>query len=292
MAHGEENVLSPAVKEMIRLALREDLGDRDDITTQAICPLDSVVHAKIIAKQNGILCGVSVAAQVFRQVDENSKIEFRHDDGVVVKEQECIIEIDATAETILKAERTALNFLGRLSGIATLTGRFVDKIKDTDACILDTRKTTPGMRELEKYAVKCAGGANHRFGLFDMFLIKENHISVAGGITTAVEKCRAYLAEHGFSALIEVETKTAEQVREAIAARVDRIMLDNMSPDEIRDCVRLVNKRIPLEASGNVILESVRAVAETGVDFVSVGALTHSAPNFDFSLLIAKRTDS
>src|SRR3990172_2204081 len=278
MAHGEGDVLSPAVKEMVRLALREDLGERGDITTQAICPPDSIVHATIIAKQNGILCGMSVAAHVFRAVDENSKIEACYYDGAVVKEQESIMEIDAKAEAILKAERTALNFLGRLSGIATQTGRFVEKIKDTGVCILDTRKTTPGMRELEKYAVKCGGGANHRFGLFDMLLIKENHISVAGSITEAVEKCREYLTEHGFSALIEVETKTLGQVREAMAARVDRIMLDNMSPGAMRNCVRLVDKRIPLEASGNITLESVRAVAETGVDFISVGALTHSAP--------------
>jgi nicotinate-nucleotide pyrophosphorylase (carboxylating) len=286
MARGEEHILSPAVKKMIRVALREDLGERGDITTQAICPPGSVVQAIIIAKQSGLLCGVSVAAQVFRQVDASSKIESYYHDGAVVEAQESIMVIRAKAEAILKAERTALNFLGRLSGIATLTGRFVEKIKDTGVRILDTRKTTPGMRELEKYAVKCGGGANHRFGLFDMFLIKENHISVAGGITAAVEKCREYLAEHAFSTLIEVEIKTLDQVREAMAVRVDRIMLDNMSPEEMKNCVRLVNKRIPLEASGNITLESVRAVAEAGVDFISAGALTHSAPNFDFSLLI------
>jgi nicotinate-nucleotide pyrophosphorylase (carboxylating) len=186
----------------------------------------------------------------------------------------------------LTYERTALNFLQRLAGIATLTRRFVDAVAGTHAVILDTRKTTPGWRQLEKYAVRCGGGSNHRFGLHDMFLIKENHIAAAGDIAAAVQKCRAYARAQNAHLKIEVETKNLKEVEACLRLDVDRIMLDNMPLQEMRNAVALAAGRIPLEASGNVNLETVRAIAATGVDFISIGALTHSAPAMDFSLLL------
>lgn len=195
------------------------------------------------------------------------------------------MRLSGSSQSILIAERTCLNFLGRLSGIATNARQFVDAIQGTKARILDTRKTTPGWRLLEKYAVLCGGGDNHRTGLYDMFLIKENHIVAAGGIGHAVDRCRRYMRVHHFQAEIEVETQNSDDVREALSLNVDRILLDNMSVAEIRQCVLLVNGRIPLEASGNVTLATVRDIAETGVDFISVGSLTHSAKAMDISLL-------
>lgn len=272
-------------RKLIRQALKEDLGRRGDITTQATCPVNKVMTANIIAKQSGVIAGVDIAGLVFTTLDPSISILNQLDDGTFVNKPDIIASITGPAEVILLGERTALNFLGRLSGIATLTHKFVGQVNKTRARILDTRKTIPGMRLLEKYAVQCGGGDNHRIGLYDMFLIKENHIFAAGGITNAVLACREYMQKNKFSAPIEVETGNLQQVEEALQLNVERIMLDNMTIMQMRECVALVHGRIHLEASGNVTLERVAEIAATGVDYISIGALTHSAPNFDVSLL-------
>jgi nicotinate-nucleotide pyrophosphorylase (carboxylating) len=274
------------IETLIQAAILEDLGDRGDITSDAIKMSDRIVKAKIIAKQQGVLCGVKIALTVFTTIDENIQINVMKNNGEWVDSGDVILELQGSSINILKAERTALNFLGKLSGVATLTNLFVKAVEGTKTRILDTRKTTPGWRQLEKFAVSCGGGQNHRIGLYDMFLIKENHIASAGGIEAAVKACRNYLSANGFSAEIEVETQNLDEVKQAFELNVDRIMLDNMSFDEMKTCVNYIDCRIPLEASGNVNLQTVRQIAETGVDFISIGSLTHSASTFDTSLLI------
>ena len=276
-----------AAQQLVDMALNEDLGDRGDITTLALGADDARTRAVIIAKQAGVLCGVDVAPLVFENINSDVHVTSLHTDGDSISDAERILELSGAARDILIAERTLLNFIGRLSGIATMTRQFVDAVAGTKAKILDTRKTTPGWRFLEKQAVCCGGGENHRIGLYDMFLIKENHIAQAGGVTAAVAACRSYMAKQRFNSQIEVEAGTVAQVAEALHLSVDRIMLDNMSLQQMRECVTLVDGRVLLEASGNVSLSRVRRIAMTGVDFISVGALTHSATVFDFSLLIA-----
>ena len=232
-----------------------------------------------------MICGMDIAPLAFQELEAHVDFAGRLDSRRVVA-GERVAELRGPAQAILVAERTILNFMGRLSGIATMTRRFVDAVAGTKAKILDTRKTTPGWRLLEKYAVACGGGENHRIGLYDMFLLKENHIARAGGIESSVNACRTYMQKHGFQCDIEVETQNPQQVKQALLLGVDRIMLDNMTLEQMRECVQVVNGRIPLEASGNVSLQNVRRIAETGVDYISVGALTHSAPVFDFSLLV------
>ena len=273
-------------QKLIDAALQEDLGRRGDITATAVLKSDSMNSAAVIAKQEGIVCGTEISKAVFHKLDPDIDVEIKIQDGQPVKEQNVIIELAGKTKFILQGERTALNFLGRLSGIATLTHQFVNSVSHTRAVCLDTRKTTPGWRKLEKYAVACGGGSNHRMGLYDMFLIKENHISAAGSIADAVERCRSFMKHHHFRAEIEVETVNLEQVKQAFALHVDRIMLDNMNPEIMRECVDFIDNRTKLEASGNVSLQTIRSIAETGVDFISVGALTHSAGTFDASLLL------
>lgn len=275
-----------SLENLIEAALAEDLGQAGDITTLAIGSGKKKVRAEIIAKQQGIMCGGQAGKRVFETVDDSIAVSLLAEDGEELLKGKTVMEIEGPSASILTAERTALNFLGRLCGVATATNRFVKAIEGLPTRILDTRKTTPGWRELEKQAVRCGGGSNHRTGLFDMFLIKENHIAAAGGITPAVNGCIEYMKKKNINAEIEVETRTIEEVKEAMYLPVDRIMLDNMSLELMKECVKLVNHRIPLEASGNVRLENVREIAKTGVDFISVGAITHSAPNFDLSLLI------
>ena len=278
--------LISSAEKLIELALREDLGERGDITTLALGEVKTTARAQIIAKQEGVLCGVGIIALVFEKLGVSVHITKRYNDGDPLCAGDSIAEIAGSASGILIAERTILNFIGRLSGIASLTRNFVDAVKNTKTKILDTRKTTPGWRLLEKYAVRCGGGVNHRTGLYDMFLLKENHIAKAGGIASAVRACRRYAQEQNINTLIEVETQTIDQVREALSLAVDRIMLDNMTLEQMNKCVEFVAGRVPLEASGNANLKRVRSMAETGVDYISVGALTHSAPIFDFSLLL------
>jgi nicotinate-nucleotide pyrophosphorylase (carboxylating) len=280
-----------ALSTIVDLALREDLGP-GDWTTLWTVPAERRVTARIVAKAPGVIAGVAVAEAILARVDPDLRVEFLVRDGDPVGPGASVTRIEGSARSILMAERVALNFLQRLSGVATVTRQFVLAVEGTGTRILDTRKTTPGMRWLEKDAVVSGGGVNHRFGLHDMVLIKENHIRAAGGITRAVRA----VAEHNRQNLrVEVEATTPEEVREALAAGIDRILLDNMDLDTLRRCVQLVwNSRTSTEteASGGVSLATVREIAETGVDFVSVGALTHSAPALDLSLLVDLDADA
>ncbi|RQW01618.1 carboxylating nicotinate-nucleotide diphosphorylase [candidate division KSB1 bacterium] len=282
----DTRALHRAARRLVASALAEDLGDRGDITTLALNASRQQSTAVIIAKQEGIVCGLDIVKLVFQRVDPAVIVEAAVKDGDRVGLLQPFLQLSGPSQSILVAERICLNFVGRLSGIATCTRQFVDAILGTKARILDTRKTTPGWRLLEKYAVRCGGGDNHRIGLYDMFLIKENHIAAAGGMRHAVDRCRRYMQAHNFQVEIEVETQNSDDVREALSLDVDRIMLDNMSLAEMRQSVLLVHGRIPLEASGNVTLATVRDIAETGVDFISVGSLTHSAKALDISLLL------
>jgi nicotinate-nucleotide pyrophosphorylase (carboxylating) len=263
----------------IKRALDEDIGS-GDATTNSIVPADAKLRGQIVAKQDGVVAGIEIAAAVFRELNDNMQFTSLLTDGTVVTPRSTIAELQGSARALLTGERVALNFLGRMSGIATLTRQFVDAVKGTSAKILDTRKTAPGLRTLDKLAVQLGGGENHRIGLFDMILIKDNHVDFAGSITAAVERSRSTKSDLE----IEVETRTLEDVQEALGLGVSRILLDNMSLETMKRAVELSNGRATLEASGNVTLETVLEVARTGVDYISVGALTHSARVFDVSL--------
>ena len=263
----------------IRQALTEDIGT-GDITTESIVPADAKTTGRIVAKQDGIIAGLDIAAEVFYLLDEQISFEPKVMEGSKVEDRTPVAGLSGPTRSILTAERTALNFLGRISGIATLTRQFVDAAAGTRAKILDTRKTAPGLRAIDKLAVLRGGGYNHRHGLYDMVLIKDNHIASAGSLANAVSRARA----SGTDLEIEVEAATLNDVKEAIELGVQRILLDNMSLDMLKEAVRLTDDRAKLEASGNVTLANVRKIAETGVDFISVGALTHSAQVFDVSL--------
>ncbi len=270
--------LPPSVLEVIRRALEEDIGP-GDATSEAIIPPDATMQGRIIAKQEGVIAGLDVAQAVYRTFDPSVEFVRHVEEGARVADRQALATVSGNARSLLTAERTALNFLGRMSGIATLTRRFVDAVAGTKAVILDTRKTAPGLRLLDKLAVRRGGGENHRMGLYDMILIKDNHIDFAGSLEEAVRRARAQA--QGLE--IEVETRTLSEVRAALALGVERILLDNMSLEEMREAVRLAGGRARLEASGNVTLENVRAIAETGVDYISIGALTHSVRVFDVS---------
>jgi len=277
--------LSPEINNYIRHALAEDIGT-GDVTTESIVPAQGKTTAQIVAKQHGIIAGLDVAAAVFLLLDEDLVFKSRIDEGSKVERGAVVAELSGSARAMLTGERTALNFLGRMSGIATLTRQFVDMIEGTQATILDTRKTAPGLRATDKIAVRRGGGQNHRQGLYDMILIKDNHIDYAGSLALAVKKARAWPAPLE----IEVECRTIENVEEAVALGVTRILLDNMSVEMMKEAVRLTAGRTKLEASGNVTLQTVRPIAETGVDFISVGELTHSPRVFDLSLRVATGT--
>lgn len=271
--------IHPDILETIQRALREDIG-AGDVTSNSIIPADAVMTGQIIAKQSGVIAGLDVAQAVFAALDPRVEFTALVEEGARVENRQVVSRLAGPAVSLLTGERTALNFLGRVSGIATLTRQFVDAVAGTRAVILDTRKTVPGLRMLDKLAVARGGGQNHRIGLYDMILIKDNHIDFAGSITAAVE--RAHAAHTGLE--IEVEARTLAHVREALDLGVERILLDNMSLETMRQAVALNAGRAKLEASGNVTLETVRAIAETGVDYISSGALTHSAKVFDVSL--------
>lgn len=276
------------IKALVAQALKEDLG-QGDITTQATISQQAKGRARIISKAAGVIAGTQAAAQVFRTLDRRAKVMVHIPDGKKVNKNDVVMEIKGSMAVILSGERIALNFLQRLSGIATLTRAYVDELKGLKTKILDTRKTTPGMRRLEKYAVSMGGGTNHRTGLYDMFLIKDNHIDAAGGIKPALKKVQAWKKEHRNNCRVEIETRTLAEVRQALELKPDRIMLDNMTLRTMRQTVKLIRscrRSIQIEASGNMSLARVRRVAGTGVDFISVGALTHSAPALDVSLLV------
>lgn len=273
------------IEKIIQSALDEDIQS-GDVTTQAIIPESVPGKGKFLIKANGVIAGLSIAQKVFQLADEGIVFNQFIDDGTKVNRGDIAAEVTGKASSILTAERTALNFLQRMSGIATLTNKFVEEISHTKAKILDTRKTVPGLRLLDKEAVRLGGGKNHRISLFDMFLIKDNHIEIAGSITNAVNACRKFQQKRNSNFKIEVETKNLDEVKEALTCNVDIIMLDNFSIDLTKKAVVIIEGNCLIEASGNINLENVKQVAETGVDFISVGALTHSVRALDISLEI------
>lgn len=269
---------------IVKSALEEDIG-KGDITTKFSVSPDINALGIIVAKEKGILAGTQVAKEVFWVVDKNTKSTFQKADGDKFISGEIIADIRGKAPSLLSAERVALNFLQRMSGIATLTARYVKKIKGTKAKILDTRKTTPNLRLLEKYAVSAGGGFNHRMGLYDQILIKDNHINLGNGIRNVLNKIKDVNSGRLF---VEIEVKNIRQLRQALRFNVDRIMLDNMSIEEIGDAVKIVNGRCELEVSGNISLQNIREIAEAGVDYISVGSLTHSYNSIDLCMRIRR----
>jgi nicotinate-nucleotide pyrophosphorylase (carboxylating) len=269
---------------LVELALMEDIG-LGDVTTDAVVGEDDLARGEFLCKEDGVVAGLDVAALVFRYCDISITLLPRVPDGSFVQGGQILASIDGNARSILRGERTALNFLQRMSGIASLTRKYVDAVAGTSAKITDTRKTVPGLRVLDKLAVKRGGGVNHRFGLDDMVLIKDNHIVAAGGITKAVNQCVKVLQDEGLKIPVEVETTNLDEVREALScAGLTRIMLDNFALPAMAEAVRMIDHRVEVEASGGITLATVRGVAETGVDFISVGALTHSVKALDISL--------
>ena len=274
------------IEPVVRLALAEDLGRAGDMTAMACIPQGARMRAAFAARKAGLLAGINCVRLAVRAMDPAASIDLRLRDGDAFEAGAVLAEVEADARAFLSAERTALNLLGRLSGVATLTRAYVDAVRGTKARIADTRKTTPGLRALEKHAVACGGGINHRFGLDDAILIKDNHVAVCGGVGEAVRRARAF-APHLMK--VEVEVDGLDQLDEALAlipegAGPDVIMLDNFALDDLREAVRRAEGRVVLEASGGVDLSTVRGIAETGVDVISVGALTHSAPVLDIGL--------
>jgi nicotinate-nucleotide pyrophosphorylase (carboxylating) len=274
-------VIALLADDLVRGALREDLGRAGDLTTEAIVPSDAVGRARVVARSRGVISGVAVLERVFALLDPRVRVEIAVGDGGAVEPGATVATISGPLRAILTGERTALNFVGRLSGIATATARLVALVAGTRATIVDTRKTTPGLRALEKAAVRHGGGANHRFGLDDAILIKDNHVAVAGGIVPAIAAARACA---GHLVKIEVEVDTLEQLDQALAHGADIVLLDNFSPAQLREAVARTAGRALLEASGGIDATTIRAVAESGVDLISVGALTHSAPALDVGL--------
>lgn len=274
----------PSVRHLLQVALAEDIG-RGDLTTALVVPPDARARGEIVAKQDGVIAGLPLLPRLLEAARcTDVRLDLLLADGAAFSAGTVAASLDGPASDILTLERVALNLLQHLSGIATTTRRFVDVIRGTRAWIVDTRKTTPGLRVLEKYAVRVGGGHNHRFGLDDGILIKDNHLAAAGGITAAVSRARAG-APH--TVKIEVECTCLGEVDEALAAGADAILLDNMAPDQMEAAVRLIDGRALVEASGGVTLDTVRRAAETGVDLISVGALTHSAPAVDLSMRVA-----
>ena len=271
--------LPPAIiSSAIANALAEDLGLRGDITSTVTIPAGKTASCQIVARQAGVIAGLDLARAAFTTLDETVTFTAELGDGAACTPGMVIANVTGSARALLASERVALNFLGRLSGIATLTRRYVEQIAGTSAQIIDTRKTTPGLRALEKYAVRAGGGMNHRTGLFDAVLIKDNHIAIAGGIAPAIEAARAGV---GHMVKIEVEVDTLQQLETALHYKIDAVLLDNMTPEQLARAVAMVDGAITTEASGGVALDTVKAIAQSGVDLISVGALTHSAPVLD-----------
>ena len=277
------NFADSHVVKLIDLAIAEDIGDGDHSSLGAIPP-NQKGRARLLVKDVGVICGIDLAAHIFNRLDSTLVFESLIEEGSVVNVGDIAFNISGNIHSILQAERLVLNFMQRMSGISTITKRLVDMIIGTNAQLLDTRKTTPGMRVFEKYAVSVGGGVNHRMGLYDMVMLKDNHNDYAGGITAGVNQTKSYLKSQNRQLKIEVETRNLEEVEEALSVGVDRIMFDNFSPDDMVKAVNLVNGRCETEASGGITESTIRNYAETGVDFISVGALTHSVRSLDLSL--------
>lgn len=272
------------IDSIIKLALKEDIGEGDH-TSLSCVPNDATGHAKLIVKDTGILAGVELAKRIFNHYDPALEIKIHLSDGAKVKPGDIAFEISGKSQSILATERLVLNFMQRMSGIATQTRSIVDLIEGTNTQLLDTRKTTPGIRALEKWAVTIGGGVNHRFGLYDMVMIKDNHIDYAGGITNAITRTVEYLKSKNLKLNIEIEVRDEKELDEVLAVgQVDRIMLDNFTPEEIKRVLPKIPSHYETEASGGITIENIRSYAETGVDFISSGALTHSVRSLDMSL--------
>ncbi len=268
---------------LIDLAFAEDIGDGDH-TTLCCIPEDAVSESKLLIKEEGIFAGEEIARQVFHRFDPTLRVEVFIHDGTRVKPGDIVMSVKGRIQSLLQTERLMLNILQRMSGIATMTNRYVKRVEGTKTRILDTRKTTPGMRMLEKAAVKIGGGMNHRIGLFDMILLKDNHIDFAGGIENAITRCHNYLKAKGKDLKIEIEVRSFDELNEVLrVGGVDRIMLDNFTPDQTREAVNLIGGRYETESSGGITYDTIRDYAECGVDFISVGALTHSVKGLDMS---------
>jgi len=273
------------IKDIIREAIAEDVGPGDYSSLSTI-PKDAQNSAKLLIKEDGIIAGIDIAQEVFHQVDSSIVFEKKIEDGTVVKYGDVGFIVSGSAISILTAERLALNFMQRMSGIATATNRYVKAIEGTNTKVLDTRKTTPLLRELEKYSVKVGGGENHRFALYDMIMIKDNHIDFAGGIPQAIDSCNKYLKDNNLNLRIEVEVRDLDELNQVLAkGNIHRIMLDNFTPEQISEALVIIDKRFETEASGGITIETIRAYAETGVDYISVGALTHHIKSQDMSLV-------
>ena len=278
----------PFVEELIELAIKEDIGDGDHTSLSTI-PADARGKMKLLVKQDGIIAGIEVAVAVFRRLDESIEIDLRVADGEKVKVGDVAFYVEGRIQTLLQAERIVLNIMQRMSGVATQTAVYAKALEGTNCKVLDTRKTTPGMRVLDKMAVKIGGGENHRIGLFDMVLLKDNHIDFAGGIVPAINSVKKYLAEKGKNIPIECEVRSLEDIDLVFeAGGVDRIMFDNFTPEQTRKAVEKVAGRCSTESSGGITLETMREYAEAGVDYISVGALTHQIKSLDLSLKACK----
>ena len=276
--------ITEEVKKLVALALQEDIGDGDHSSICCI-PVSATGSMKLLIKQEGVLAGVDVAREVLRQVDESIAMEQFLHDGAEVRPGDIAFMLKGPARSMLTAERTLLNFMQRMSGIATATRQYADLVKGTDVVLLDTRKTTPNMRVFEKYAVTVGGGQNHRFGLYDMIMLKDNHIDFAGGIENAIDLAVKYLKDNNLDIKIEIECRNLEDVRRVLEhGGVHRIMFDNFTPEQIVEGVRMVGRRVETEASGGIVKETLHDYAATGVDFISVGAFTHHISSLDMSL--------
>lgn len=270
------------IDDLLTLAFAEDVGDGDHTTLSTI-PADEQGKQRLIVKEEGILAGVDIARKVFEKFDPSLKMTVFIKDGAHVKPGDIAFEVEGSVRSLLQTERVMLNIMQRMSGIATQTAKYQARLEGLKTKVLDTRKTTPGMRMLEKEAVRIGGGCNHRIGLFDMILIKDNHIDFAGGITQAVNAAKKYLAENGKDLKIEVEVRNTDEINEALKAGIDRIMLDNFTPERTREAVKLINGQVEVESSGGITLDTLRDYGDCGVDFISVGSLTHSVKGLDMS---------
>ncbi|MBR4919258.1 MAG: carboxylating nicotinate-nucleotide diphosphorylase [Bacteroidales bacterium] len=276
--------IDDSIQHLIQMTLAEDIGDGDHSSLSCI-PVEVQGEMKLLVKADGVLCGVDVAREVLRQVDYTIQMEQFMHDGDTIHKGDIVFKLRGSAQKMLTAERTVLNFMQRMSGIATTTRQYVEMVKDTSVTLLDTRKTTPNMRIFEKYAVKVGGAQNHRFGLFDMMMLKDNHIDFAGGIEKAIDAAVAYQKAKGLNLKIEVETRSLEDVQRVLAhGGAHRIMFDNFTPAQVREGVQLVNHRMETEASGGITDATLHDYAETGVDFISIGAFTHHIASLDLSL--------